>query len=871
MTTPPTELRLDHGPRLLGVTARAPRFGWLLPAGSRRQEAYELRVGGWSSSRVESDRTLAVPYAGPALASRQEVEATVRVWTDLGESAWSEPLRWEMGLLDPDDWSASLVGPDEHDDEVAAAGHRPAYVLSSVVELASAPVRARAYATAHGLYELFVDGRRVGDLELTPGFTAYRSHLEVQTFDLGDLLHEGTNRIEVVLSDGWWRGQVGFTREHDAFGPRTAALVQVEVVDATGATTVVGTDGSWTWATGPIVAVDLIEGQREDHRRSAGPSRPVVVHDLDRSVLTSSPAPPTRRVEEVVPVSVSEPVPGSQVVDLGQNINGWARLHGLGPEGTTVRLTHGERLHPDGTVDVDHLAPFDFLTREALSPGQVDEVVAGGGPDEVFEPRHTTHGFQFVQVDGRPDPVSVDDVRGVVVHTDLRRTGWFRCSDERINAFHDATVWSFRDNACEIPTDCPQRERAGWTGDWQIFAPSAAFLHDVAGFSARWLRDLAADQWPDGRVPNFVPDPIGPRGHDHPVASFITGSAGWGDAAVIVPWEMWIAYGDDRFLADQYDSGVAWVEFAEARAAGGRHATRQARGVALPHERYLWDSGFHWGEWCEPGGNPEGLFTLEVDVADVATAFFCRSASLLSRTAAVLGREADVERWNDLAANVRDAWRTEFVADDGTITPDTQANLVRALAFDLVPDELRAATAARLAELVREADDHLSTGFLATPDLLPVLADAGHVDVAYDLLLQDTPPSWLAMIDAGATTVWENWEGIDADGLGSLNHYSKGAVVGFLHRYVAGIRPDDDHPAYGRFTVRPLPGGGLTSAEANLDSPRGRIESRWHIANGTFHLDVVVPPGSEANVVLPDGTTQVAAPGTWAFTSPHPA
>lgn len=858
----PLDLRFEHDPRLLGVTEVAPRLSWRLPAGSDDQVAYRVRTGGWDSGRIESSQSTYRPYDGPPLESRQLVTWQVQVWTDAGESEWSDPATWEMGLLEPSDWQATFISPVEA--EVPPPGARPAYTLRTHFHLDAPAALGRIYATAHGLYELFLDGTRIGDLELTPGFTAYRTHLEVQTFDVTEALGAGDHILEAVLSDGWWRGQVGFTREHDAYGNRTALLVQLEARHDDGTATTVVTDGSWE-AAPTITSADLIEGQHEDHQEAAPTWQPVDVvhHDLGR--LTASPAPPTRIVDALPPASITTIAESTHVVDLGQNINGWVRLHGLGPAGTTVRLTHAERLRSDGSVDLEHLAPFDFITREPLSPGQVDSVVSGA-PDDTFEPHHTTHGFQFVQLDGLPEAPSVDDVRGVVVHTDLRRTGWFACSDERINALHEAAVWSFRGNACEVPTDCPQRERAGWTGDWQLFAPTAAFLYDVAGFSARWLRDLAADQWPDGRVSNFVPDPTGPAAHDHPMARFMTGSAGWGDAAVLVPWDMWIAYGDRRFLEQQYDAATRWVEFAERAAIDGRHASRRSsRREPAAHERYLWDSGFHWGEWCEPGGNPETLFTLELDVADVATAYLHTSASTMRDIAEVLELEADRRRWAALADNVLDAWRAEFIDGHGALHPDTQANHVRALAFGLVPDELRTATAARLVELIREADTHLATGFLATPYLLPVLADTGHTDVAFELLFQDTSPSWLSMIDAGATTIWENWEGIDKDGFGSMNHYSKGAVVSFLHRYVAGIRPDEAAPGYRRFRIQPTPGGGITKATARLDAPLGTIDVDWSLSSGCFDLSVTVPPGARATVVLPDGSEQLAGPGDHCF------
>ena len=667
-----------------------------------------------------------------------------------------------------------------------------------------------------------------------------------------------------MLSDGWWRGQVGFTREIDSFGDAVAALVQIEAVDDAGTRTVVATDGTWTWTSGPIVAADLIEGQREDRRLPAGPPRPVAVHEVDLTRLTSSPAPPTRRIEDVAPVSITEPRRARRSSTSARTSTG-----GYGSRGSARRGRASASPTASGSTPT---APSTSTTspRSTSSPasrGRPDrstrsspagETVARD--DDVFEPRHTTHGFQFVQVDGRPDPLTPGDLRGVVVHTDLRRTGWFRCSDDPHQRLHDATVWSFRGNACEIPTDCPQRERAGWTGDWQIFVPSAAFLYDVAGFSARWLRDLAADQWPDGRVPNFVPDPSGPRAHDHPVASFITGSSGWGDAAVIVPWELWVAYGDDRFLADAYDSGSTWVGFAAARAAEGRHATRQARRRPRPRAPRRGTPASTGGSGANRAATPRASSPSSSTWATSPPRSSTRLwRGLLGRTARILGRDGDADRWDELAAHVRDAWCTEFVADDGTLTPDTQANHVRALALGLVPDELRAATADRLVALVREAGDHLGDGLPRHPrPASRFWHDAGQRRCRLPPAPSRTPLPCrgLAAIDAGATTVWENWEGIDAEGLGSLNHYSKGAVVGFLHRFVAGASADDHRLR----TVPRIETGARRRATwpgATLDSSRGASAvALWTLDGDRFALDVVVPPGSEATVVLPDGTTR---------------
>jgi len=508
-----------------------------------------------------------------------------------------------------------------------------------------------------------------------------------------------------------------------------------------------------------------------------------------------------------------------------------------------------------------------------LPAGQVDQVVSAGILGDVFEPRHTTHGFRYVRIDGHPRDLTPGDVRGVVVHTDMRRTGWFSCSDERVGRLHDAAVWSLRDNACDIPTDCPHRERAGWTGDWQLYLPTAAFLFDVAGFSAKWLRDVAADQWPDGTVSNISPTARA-EGRNSPIA-FLNGSAGWGDAAIIVPWELYRAYGDVTILQEMWPTMVAWLDRAERIAGTQRHPDRAVRRPqAASHEKYLWDSGFHWGEWLEPGGDPGEIATFAAaDKGDVATAYFAHSAGLMAQIADMLGREADAARYQLLAGRVRAAWQSEYLTVEGRIDPDTQANHVRALAFDLVPSELRAGTADRLVTLIEQADMHLGTGFLATPLLLPVLADTGHLDVAYRLLMQDTAPSWLAMIDRGATTMWERWDGVAPDGVPSesLNHYSKGAVISFLHRYSAGIRLLDGHPGYQQFRVQPRPGGGLTWVTASHESPFGVIESAWRIDGRTFRLTVVVPDGTMAEVVLPDGHTELAGPGRHCFSAVAPS
>jgi alpha-L-rhamnosidase len=369
---------------------------------------------------------------------------------------------------------------------------RPAYEVRGVITLGQPVACARLYATAHGLYEAFLGGRRVGDQELAPGSTQYGQRLQVQAYDVTGLLAQGANELTVLLSDGWFHGQTGLTRAHDQWGDRTAFLAQLHVEHPDGTVTVAGTDGSWQSRPSFITAADLIEGQSEDHRLvgRAGGWEAVRTPELGYGQLVWSPAPPVRRVAEIGARSVTRLADGRHVADLGQNINGWTRLGDLGPAGTELTLVHGEALDGHGDVTTDHLRPAVPFLPAPLPAGMVDQVVSAGRDGDIFEPRHTTHGFRYVRIEGHPGELTAADVTGVVVHTDLRRTGWFSCSDERVNALHEAAVWSFRGNACDVPTDCPQRERAGWTGDWQLYVPTAAFLYDVAGFSAKWLRDV---------------------------------------------------------------------------------------------------------------------------------------------------------------------------------------------------------------------------------------------------------------------------------------------------------------------------------------------------------------------------------------------
>ena len=756
-------------------------------------------------------------------------------------------------LLEGATWIAYPEG------EVAPKGERPAYDFVTTVVLAEVPGPVTLAVTAHGVYEAFVNGVRVGDRELEPGFSAYHSTLGVQTYDVTALLHPGENEVRLRVSDGWFRGQHGAHRAADHSGDRTAVIAAM----AGPAGLELVTDASWRTAPSHVVAADLMEGEIHDLRRLGCEEwvGAVAADDLlctDRSRLDVSPAEPIRRLREYPAVAVTRLPSGRQIVDFGANINGWPRLTNLGASGTTTTLLLGEHLRPDGDVDREAFCATTYPEKERRSAGQRYVVTSRGVDGDVFEPRHSTAGFRYAAVDGRDDDLDPADLVAVEVRSDLRRTGTFACSDAGLTRLHEIAYDTWRANSCGVPTDCPTRERHGFTGDYQIFIRAAAFLEDVRGFSGAWLRAVADEQFDSGVITNVAP--YAGRAETPWMPVPLDGAAGWGDAITIVPWALYQAYGDAGVLARYAPTMRRWVDYAAAVAAEFRNVSK-GDSPEQPHERYLWDSGFQWGEWLEPGAawNPVGDFGI------VATAYLAYSARLLSQTLALLN-DADADRYAELADRVTAAWRTEYWRD-GRLTVESQANYVRGLRLGLIPDADRATAAARLVDLVAEAGFHLGTGFLTTPWLLPVLADAGYPDVAYRVLLQRDYPGWLVMLDRGATTVWEDWEGVDAEGNAkdSLSHYSKGGVIDFLHEYVAGLRPVA--PGWRQFRVAPVPGDGVTWAAASLESVSGRIAVSWRLEGDSLEAEVTVPDGATATVELPGAAAVEVGPGTHRLTT----
>ncbi|MCW2668225.1 MAG: putative rhamnosidase [Frankiales bacterium] len=809
-------------PRLSWVTATT-RPGWL-------QAAYQVELDGdlrWTSGRVDGSAQLLVPWGAGDLQSRARVRVRVRVWgVDGSASEWSEATELETGLLSAAEWRARFVTASW---EEPAGPSRPAVRFSGELRLPSAPVRARLYSTALGVYTATVNGAAVGADVLAPGWTSYAHRLLYQTYDVTDLLRAGSNELALVVADGWYRGRIGGEGNLDVYGPRSAALAQLEVTCEDGSTHELCTDDSWSAGTGPVREADLYDGESYDARLgwTVAGAAALLTEAPSLDVLAAPQSPPVRRTAELAVQKVITTRAGKTVLDFGQNLAGRARFTAQGPAGCEVAFRHGEVLEHG-----------ELCTRTLRTAKATDRYTFAGGGPETWEPSFTVHGFRYVEVSGWPGQLDPAAFTAVVVHCDLRRTGEFSCSDPLVDRLHQNIVWSMRGNVVSIPTDCPQRdERLGWTGDLQVFAPTAAFLFDSTGFLTSWLTDLAHDQRADGGVPFIVPDPPVERVRP-PLAA-----AAWGDAAVLVPWDAYRASGDAGLLEAQYESMTAWVGLV----------------AGLMGESHLWDSGFQFGDWLDPTAPPDKPAEARCDPYLAATAYAHHAARVLAGVAQVLGKEEDAGHWAGHAEAVRVAFQREYLRPGGLSSSDAQTAYALALTMDLVPEAARNGAAARLAALVLEAGHTIATGFMGTPRIAQALSSTGHEATAFRLLMQTESPSWLHPVTRGATTIWERWDAllpdgtVNGDGMTSFNHYALGAVGEWLHTYVGGLSAVE--PGYRRSRITPHPGGGLTWATTRLDTPYGLLGCSWSVEGAHVSVAVDVPAGTTAELVLP-GTAE---------------
>lgn len=878
----PRALRCEYATNPIGLGTAQPRFFWQLSDDrtGAAQSAYRVLVASdrarldrdegdlWDSGEIASGDCAQIPYQGSGLGSRARAFWKVRSFdADGTASAWSEPASFELGFLDRSDWSARWIASP-----LMGAPRTGAVVpaLRREFEVDASVASARLFVTTLGLYDIEINGTRVGDHQLAPGWTDYEKRVRYQVHDVTDLLQSGPNAIGALLGDGWYCGWIGLRKTREAYGKRPALLCQLEITHADGTRTTLASDGDWRWHASPILSSDIMQGETIDARRDLGAWTragyddagwsPVEVEADPGIALDAMSGPPVRALRELTPVNTPRPkgillFPTQYIFDLGQNMVGWVRVKVRGREGTTITVRHAEVLDENGALYTENLK--DAAATDTYT-------LRGTAEAETFEPRFTFHGFRYVEVAGRVQLDDIEEVTGVVLHSDMAETGAFECSDPDVNQLFGNVTWGQRGNFVDVPTDCPQRdERLGWTGDAQVFVKAAALNMDVAGFFTKWLVDLEDGQGPKGEIPMFAPNPGMGRGG-------VDGGPAWADAVVICPWTIYRCYGDIRVLEERFASMAAYLDYIDKRFPSGLRADPEI------------DPWGGFGDWValdgtvrtddKLGGTPKAL---------IGTAFLSYCSGLLADIARVINRPDDEKRFRELSAKARDAFRRRFVTPDGLVAGNTQTSFLLALHFDLLEENERAVTASALARNV-EAHGHLTTGFVGTPYLLHVLTDIGRLDLAYMLLLRRDFPSWLyPLVKGGATTIWERWDawkedtGFFSAEMNSFNHYAYGAVADYLYRTVAGLDVDDTPEAAGwkraRLAPRPpiFPGmrdtPRLASARAHVDTVRGRYETSWQIENDRFRFDALIPPGGSARVELPDGSRDEVSAGQHRF------
>jgi alpha-L-rhamnosidase len=842
------DLTCEHKRNPIGIDVMQPRFSWKIAGkgNSIMQREYSIRVATdekfssgklvWQSGTIASEESVLQPYQGPELKSGQRYFWQVKIGDKQGkQSKWSETAFWEMGLLSKTDWKAKWI-------EMAGDTQRysPSPHFRKEFPVAKSIASARICVTSHGFYELQLNGKKVGDQVLTPGWTSYGKRLQYQVFDVTGMIVKGNNAIGAVLGDGWYRGTLAWGNNWAIYGKRLGLLMQLKITYTDGSESLILSDETWKATNdGAIRMNDIYNGETYDATKKLtgwnlsgyddSKWTKVSVGNYNNNLIASEGS-PVRKIQEIKPVKIFRTPKGNLIVDMGQNMVGWLRLKVTGAKGTVVTLRHAEVM--------DKFGEF-YTTNLRVAKCQLTYTLAGTG-EEIYEPRFTFMGFRFVEVTGFPGELTTDNLTGVVVHSDMAITGSYESSSPLLNQLQHNIQWGQKGNFVDVPTDCPQRdERLGWTGDAQAFCRTAAYNLDVSSFFTKWLKDVAADQKPGGEVPDVIPDILSKQG------SLTTQpSAGWGDVSVIAPWTMFLVYGDKRILENQYPSMKAWVEYIR------KHAG----------ESLIWKGGSKYGDWLfyhPPVNNhPEPDGFTEHDF--IATAFYAYSTSILAATAKELGKTEDEKTYIALYENIKKVFNNEYVTPAGRVGTNSQTSYVLALMFNLLPESLRPKAARFLVDDIKSRRNHLSTGFLGTPYLCHVLSANGYTDVAYDLLLQESYPSWLYPVKMGATTIWERWDGEKTDstfqdpGMNSFNHYAYGAIGDWMYRVSAGI--ETLGAGYKHLILQPHPTKKLTYSKATFESSYGTVASGWERKGTKIVVTIKIPANTNATIMLPVGS-----------------
>jgi alpha-L-rhamnosidase len=848
-----THLLTEYLTNPLGLSIAKPRFYWNREGGVS-QTAYQIiakrnREVVWDSGVVQSSSMTHILYCGVSLQSRDRVEWAVRLWDEKRQvGPWVESW-FELGLLQPDDWKAKWITGDYRPKKNV---RWPVDCFKKEFPVVKAVAKARLYITACGLYEVKINGRRIGDFALAPGCTDYRKRLQYQTYDITDLL-EAQNILEIQLADGWYRGSIGCWGVTNVFGRRTKLLCQLEITYADGSTEMVISDGSFQWSNdGPVRFADLKDGEVYDASMIPGYQRKAKLTTERLAPAASNNVQP--KEQEVFTAKLITTPSGKKVLDFGQNIAGFAGFTVKGRKGQEIKLRLGEILDENGEFTQENMQvkkpvkEFGKLTeillitgqtkkiREELQPTPLQEVIfyCSGNTDQ-YKTAFAIFGFRYALVETEI-PLELSGFKAIAVYSDMEQTGNFECSNTDVNQFFQNTVWSMKSNFLDVPTDCPTRERLGWTGDAQVFFNTASYLMNVASFFRKWLLDINDSQFKNGKSSAVIPYNGASLAYDN-----TGGSVGWGDAVVLIPYRYWKRYGDASLISEFYGMMRAYALFIIKNTG---------------HNNYVYEKGFHLGEWLEPEEFRDKIGTgIKQDNSEICTAYLHYTMSRMAEIAHALHKPDDEALFAEYADGTKRAYNNLFLKD-GTIDTDRQAKLVRPLALGLLDGASKQKVQERLIKAVENRAYRTGTGFLSTPFVLPVLTESGRADTAYKMLENTKAPGWLSEVKAGATTVWEDWEG-----KASHNHYSPGAVCEWLFDTVAGIRPDGEN----RFIIAPIPGGTLTRARAVYQSLYGMVESRWERTAEGFRFTVSVPVNTTAEIRLPDKSVYSVNAGNYVY------
>ncbi|MBN2611207.1 MAG: glycoside hydrolase family 78 protein [Bacteroidales bacterium] len=852
-------LKTEYRVNPVGIDATKPRLSWEVESDIQNtlQSAYQVQsayseedlIKGknmlWDTGKIFSDNSVHIEYSGKIPGACQRIYWRVKIWDNHSrESEWSTHAFWEAGLMNNAEWKARWIEPGFEEDTSVSV---PSPYLRREFNLGKKVVRARIYVSSHGLYQLWLNGKKVSEDLFTPGWTSYHHRIQYQVYDVTNLLEQGENALGAILGDGWYRGFFGWQGKKNIYGEKLALILQMRVLFEDGNDYLLITDRHWKSSTGPILMSDIYNGEIYDARLEIdGWNMPgfddhkwysVNEAEYPIDVLASSDCQPVLCTGVLEPVKKIITPKGETVFDFGQNLTGWVRFSLKAGHGDKITLKHAEVLDKEG----------NFYTQNLRAAKAQDTYFFKGGGTETYEPRFTFHGFRYLKIEDFQGEVKCEDLSAMVIHSGFAETGSFECSEPLVNQLQHNIQWGLRGNFLDVPTDCPQRdERLGWTGDAQVFAPTACFNMDVCCFFEKWLKDLAADQRVDGSVPWVVPMIVDGGGCTGWSDGY--GATGWADAAVIIPWTVYQVYGNKRILEAQYPSMKAWVGYMVKKAGNG----------------FIFNKGFHFGDWLSFTGYhsyrynaPDyGFAGANTDKDLIATAYFYYSALIVQKIAVILDKKEDSQSLERLCINIKKAFQKEFITPSGRLVSGTQTAYALALAFDLLPEELREIAVQRFADNV-EYFGHLTTGFLGTPYLCTTLADNGYSTQAFKLLFNKKYPSWLYPVTMGATTIWERWDGIRPDGsfqdagMNSFNHYAYGAIGHFLYSRVAGIMSDPEFPGYKRILIKPYVTGELTFVKAEFQSVYGLIKSDWRLKEDKLIIDVSIPSNTTARIEIP--------------------